>query len=84
MLSQMQIEGYRKNPVIKFMESAESPDMKSKEAGLINKAQSKKTGGFTGTVKKSSFQTKFGKNTQLIEEAAGRKELAASGSISKY
>lgn len=35
-------------------------------------------------MKKSSFQTKFGNNTQLIEEAGERKELLASGSISKY
>ena len=80
----MQIEGYRANPVIKFMESTESPDIKNKGTGLITKVLTKKTGGFTGTVKKSSFQTKFGNNTQLIEEAGERKELLASGSISKY
>ena len=43
----------------------------------------KKTGGQTGTVKKSCFRTKFGQNTTLIQDAAAGQNVA-TGSISQY
>ena len=59
MLNQMKQDHFN-NPIIKFIQPAESTGSQLKHTDSIKKSKPKKTGEFTETLKKSSFEAKFG------------------------
>jgi hypothetical protein len=59
MMNNLGLESFRDGGLIKFIEPSASPTVKQKESDLA-KGHIKKTGGQTGTTKKSCFRTKFG------------------------